>query len=1185
MKKKTKNLMIASVAAAMISSMTVPYCSICTTTAKAVSDECVLQANEINVNAKKAYINGASVETKNLSDLSHGIMASIPEDTEVAVQKNLGGQTVEINGVYSSTNYCVGASAIFASSMIVAENNILLNSGTINSDKNTVIYSKTGNITMNADDVNFNGIIYAPNGTVYINSHNIAVNGKIIAKKIVVSADKAVVNYTREAEELFEKLEFVRNDEMLNVVAYYNHENDKISLATDCDDTRMKTAYARFDGGEFIKIYETTENIVRFNSNKFNNTADFMIVVTDKFGNEIKSPIHSFQKDENDILEVVLDADADGIPDGYEVLLGTDPQLKDTDGDGFDDGYELITLGTDPLIFDKDTDTDKDGVTNADEMKVASNPFLKDSDFDGITDKSDVSPLESDDASAIALNEDIPVVIGEFDYVKRYINDNGEKCEKVYNWLTDSVKKVSVGDKQVLGVFDSENHCTAMITDTDDSIIINTYTFDGDLLSSVTHNGNKYEYTYNEDSDLTELSINGNVLFHAEYNDSTVASEQTGDISTEYSYDENNNIVGITVDGEKTFAVNYNEDGTVESYDDLINDLTINYNYEAVDNEAILQSFFASNGFGYEYNNASNAFETTYHDGDTVKTQTAALEGSLFSDNYSADIALITGNSKLVSSKNGNESFEQSIFVNDENILSANWELDDYGVRNISYQDGTVIDYNYDMYANLAAINENSELRSSYEYDSLNQLVRENNAAANRTYVYDYDNYGNIIAVTEYDFTTGTLGDALSQTSFGYGDNSWNDLLTEFNGQEITYDTAGNPVSYRDGMTFEWGLQKKIASVTNGDDVIRYTYDFDGMRSSKVINGVETFFNYENGKLINSKTNDETVWFMYDENASVIGMEIDDEAYYFEKDGQDNVNRIFSSTGDVICSYSYDAFGNIVSISGDETIAKLNPYRYRSYFYDEETGLYYLNARYYDPVTRRFVNADSVDYLGSTGSSASYNLFAYCENNPVMFTDENGNVLKFNKKAEISGTFESSPSYTPASWNGSRKNKANCYCYALNIYASDSSWGANTNVRINPGTLSGSDYSKRSEKTWADRLVNATKADINRMKNYSCVSKLSIWDWRYAGPVNGAGYDIALVYAAAGTNATNTFYDYHWYRKDSNGKWSHKRGLTDVINYDASNKSISNPQKANRNYGGNYNYKYYVTSFKIYRAL
>ena len=153
------------------------------------------------------------------------------------------------------------------------------------------------------------------------------------------------------------------------------------------------------------------------------------------------------------------------------------------------------------------------------------------------------------------------------------------------------------------------------------------------------------------------------------------------------------------------------------------------------------------------------------------------------------------------------------------------------------------------------------------------------------------------------------------------------------------------------------------------------------------------------------------------------------------------------------------------------------------------------------------------------------------------------------------------------------------------MYANDSAWGSNTNVSINPGAFTGTDFRYRSESTWADRLVNATKADINRMKNYSCVSKLSIWDWRYAGPVNGAGYDIALVYAAVGTNATNTFYDYHWYRKDSNGKWSHKRGMTDVINYDASNKSITNPQNANRNYGGNYNYKYYVTSFKIYRAL
>lgn len=82
--------------------------------------------------------------------------------------------------------------------------------------------------------------------------------------------------------------------------------------------------------------------------------------------------------------------------------MGTDTRENDTDKDGFNDGYEIITLGTDPLKFDIDSDFDNDGMTNAEEMVIGSNPFIKDSDFDGISDKNDASPLETDDATAIA---------------------------------------------------------------------------------------------------------------------------------------------------------------------------------------------------------------------------------------------------------------------------------------------------------------------------------------------------------------------------------------------------------------------------------------------------------------------------------------------------------------------------------------------------------------------------------------------------------------------------------------------------------------------------------------------------------------------------------------------------------------------------------------------------------------
>ena len=84
--------------------------------------------------------------------------------------------------------------------------------------------------------------------------------------------------------------------------------------------------------------------------------------------------------------------------------------------------------------------------------------------------------------------------------------------------------------------------------------------------------------------------------------------------------------------------------------------------------------------------------------------------------------------------------------------------------------------------------------------------------------------------------------------------------------------------------------------------------------------------------------------------------------------------------------YAYDAWGNILSQSG--SMAGVNPLRYRGYYYDSETGFYYLQSRYYDPANRRFINADR--YVNANGDLIGFNMYAYCSNNPVMFTDPSG---------------------------------------------------------------------------------------------------------------------------------------------------------------------------------------------------
>jgi RHS repeat-associated protein len=119
-------------------------------------------------------------------------------------------------------------------------------------------------------------------------------------------------------------------------------------------------------------------------------------------------------------------------------------------------------------------------------------------------------------------------------------------------------------------------------------------------------------------------------------------------------------------------------------------------------------------------------------------------------------------------------------------------------------------------------------------------------------------------------------------------------------------------------------------------------------------------------------------------------MNVNGTEYYYLKNAQGDVTHIVDADGIEVASYEYDAWGNHLSISGDATIAELNPYRYRGYRYDSETGLYYLQSRYYNPEWGRFINADE---LVSTGQGLhSHNMFAYCNNNPIMFVDIAGKL-------------------------------------------------------------------------------------------------------------------------------------------------------------------------------------------------
>ena len=312
--------------------------------------------------------------------------------------------------------------------------------------------------------------------------------------------------------------------------------------------------------------------------------------------------------------------------------------------------------------------------------------------------------------------------------------------------------------------------------------------------------------------------------------------------------------------------------------------------------------------------------------------------------------------------------------------------------------------YTYDASGNITKIVTEgtnvpqAALTKEYTYDALGQLATEVNGSGT-TFGYAYDTAGNIRNITK---------DGTVTKSFGYTNPSWPDLLTSvtsgsttkdilYEGQSQTSDlpSSGNPVTYYNGRdyTFTWTKGRQLASATVDGKQISYTYDMSGVRSNKQVGDTTYTYTTLSGKVMRQTWGDNNALeFVYDDGnqpfAVIYKHGQTTELYYYVLNAQGDVSAILDSSGKLAASYDYDAWGNCtVYDSSDAAIGDLNPLRYRGYYYDAETGFYYLQSRYYDPAICRFINADGqlsiTDFVGS-------NLFAYCGNDPVNRIDPTG---------------------------------------------------------------------------------------------------------------------------------------------------------------------------------------------------
>ena len=317
--------------------------------------------------------------------------------------------------------------------------------------------------------------------------------------------------------------------------------------------------------------------------------------------------------------------------------------------------------------------------------------------------------------------------------------------------------------------------------------------------------------------------------------------------------------------------------------------------------------------------------------------------------------------------------------------------------------------YSYDKNGNITGVWEGENRIAKYTYDDLNQIRQAYDYVQNKLFTYSYDISGNINTdneqqldpITDQPTGTGHMGG----NTYEYSNTGWKDKLVRFNGDSITYDDIGNPTSYRDGMTMSWS-GRELKSLNKSGKTYNFTYNLDGTRTRRIktqgnttLDDVNYYYDDSNN-LIGLKKGETTVLFYYDSEGKVYSMTVGNDTYFFIKNLQGDVTKIIDEDGNTCATYAYDAWGGILAtknengqeITDPNHIAFTNPFRYRGYVYDTETELYYLQSRYYDPKTGRFINADSPEYTDTdSGSPLSTNMFAYCENNAVNGEDPSGN--------------------------------------------------------------------------------------------------------------------------------------------------------------------------------------------------
>ena len=557
-----------------------------------------------------------------------------------------------------------------------------------------------------------------------------------------------------------------------------------------------------------------------------------------------------------------------------------------------------------------------------------------------------------------------------------------------------------------------------------------SYTYDeGDRIKSIQHGGTTYAFEYDGFGNQTMVKAGDKTLERYGYapNNGPLKTVTYGNGDTqEILYDKEERIKSRRWNGQSTDTVRYEYDayGSLEKETDLVNGRIDKDQYDMTGRlvqSTTLEKNTGASGeptvanthtvqsleIGYDSYNRVNRLvqslegsktKTGLVYGDASKTQRPGLSYGLTVDGkqrqslaYDAMARCTKETMTLPGGQKRENCFTYGTLrhlTDTDSLLSAMSN----GTESWSYE--------YDNVGNITKITSGTKV-ITYQYDELNQLIRENNGVLGTTVLYTYDAGGNMTSRKTYAYTEGAVSTVQTQDLFTYRTEGWKDQLLSWNGKSYTYDAGGNPTVLR-GMALTWGEGRRLKRIAATAGEVTFAYDSDGKRVKKTSGNTETKYYYNGSTLSglvrtttgNTGTTKTTVQFVYDAEGKPFLLRLNGKTdYFYLYNGLGDVTGLVDSSNQVVVRYQYNSWGKVTSTQDTSgvSLATLNPFCYRKYVYDPETGLYCLGSRYYDPEVGRFVNADDTDVIFAKPQElGSKNLYAYCDNNPVAREDYAG---------------------------------------------------------------------------------------------------------------------------------------------------------------------------------------------------